>query len=242
METRGIRLQRLLAQAGVASRRAAESLIVAGRVAVNGAVVTQLGTRVRVGADRVCVDGKPVGIQRHRTILLYKPRGYVCSASPRDGRIVLELLNGVAERLVPVGRLDKNSEGLLLLSNDGDLVQRLTHPRHEKEKEYRVTVSGPVSPQTLEHLRRPIELDGYRTRPAGVKLRGASAREGRNIVEFVLREGRKRQVRRLCEAAGLSVRRLVRTRIGPLRMGGMRPGQWRDLTDAEVTVLKGDAG
>jgi 23S rRNA pseudouridine2605 synthase len=234
-----MRLQKYLAQRGVASRRAAEEMITAGRIAINGRAVTELGTRVCPARDQVAVDGVPLRKARQglRTIVLNKPRGYVCSSSAEDGTTVFELLPGVAERLVSVGRLDKASEGLLLLSNDGDLVNQLTHPRYEKEKIYRATVSGAVSESTVNALRRPMDLDGYVTRPAKVTLLRQSATPGRQVLEITLREGRNRQIRRMCEAAGLQVHRLVRVQVGPLKLGGLRPGQWRDLTTKEIAGL-----
>jgi len=235
----GIRLQKYLAERGTASRRAAAELIRQGRVQVNGRSVQEPGWRVHPERDRVTVDGRelPRHPERARTVMLNKPRGYVCSASPRDGRTVLSLLRGVRERLVPVGRLDKDSEGLLLLSNDGGLILRLTHPRFEQEKCYRVTVSGAVDDAALAVLRAPYDFDGYRTRPAQVRRLDGGAKPGSAVLEFVLREGRKRQIRRLCEAAGLRVRRLVRTRIRRLMLGGLPTGAWRDLTAADLAAL-----
>ncbi len=234
-----MRLHKFLAQQGVASRRKVEEMMRGGRITVNDATVTLPGTRVRPGVDRVSVDGRPIDTQaaRRRTIMLNKPRGYVCSMSWVEGKTVYELLRDVKERLVPVGRLDKNTEGLLLLSSDGDLVLRLTHPRFEKEKEYRVTVSGPVSDEQLRILRSPLLMDGYRTRPADVRISGSGTKEGRWILCFVLKEGRKRQIRALCEAAGLEIHRLARVRVGALTMGNLRPGQWRDLTEAEIATV-----
>ena len=235
-----MRLHKFLAQQGVASRRKVEEMMRGGRVAVNDAVVTLPGTRIQPGVDRVSVDGRPIAAQSapRRTIILNKPRGYVCSRSQVEGRTVFELLRDVEERLVPVGRLDKNTEGLLLLSSDGDLVLRLTHPRFEKEKEYRVTVSGPVSDQQLLTLQSPLLMDGYQTRPAAVRVCGPGTKTSRWILNFVLKEGRKRQIRALCEAAGLEIHRLVRVRVGRLTLGNLRPGQWRDLTAAELAALR----
>lgn len=235
----GDRLQKFLAARGIASRRGAADLVKAGRVQVNGQTVREPGWRVDARADHVAVDGRelPDERERLRTVLLNKPRGYVCSASERDGRTVLSLLGGVAERLVPVGRLDKNSEGLLLLSNDGDLVLRLTHPRFEQEKTYRVTVSGPVDARALATLRSRLTIDGYRIQPAAVEVLKEGAVQGRTILQFELREGRNRQIRKMCDAAGLTIHRLVRTRIRSLALGNLRPGEWRDLTPAERRAL-----
>ena len=234
-----MRLHKFLAQQGVASRRKVEEMMRGGRISINDAVVLLPGARIRPGVDRVSVDGRPIVTQtaQRRTIMLNKPRGYVCSMSHVEGRTVYELLREVKERLVPVGRLDKNTEGLLLLSSDGNLVLRLTHPRFEKEKEYRVTVSGPVSDQQLRILQSPLMMDSYKTRPANVRVTGPGTKPGRWILSFVLKEGRKRQIRALCEAAALEVHRLSRIRVGTLTMGRLRPGEWRDLTAAELSAL-----
>lgn len=234
-----VRLQKYLADRGIGSRRACERLIVEGRVAVNGIIETELGTKVVPSAARVCVDGRPVAKaeERRRTILLHKPRGYICSASSKQGRTVYELVDSIGERLVPAGRLDKNSEGLLILSNDGDLVSRLTHPRHGHKKTYEVTVRGSVSGDTIETLRRSFDLDGYRTRPARVRRLPQRGQDGTTVLEFVLKEGRNRQIRRMCAHVGLRIARLVRVRIGPLTADGLRPGQWKELASGEMEAL-----
>ena len=174
------------------------------------------------------IDGVPLPSERERkrSILLYKPRGYICSRSSTDGKTVYELLTDIPERVVPAGRLDKDSEGLLVLSNDGDFVERLTHPRFGQEKVYRVTVSGSLAPEVMAELEQPIDIDGYTTLPAIVSV---LKREPRPVLEFVLHEGRNRQVRRLCERSGLKVHRLVRTRVGTISLSGLKPGQWRDI-------------
>lgn len=240
MQDEGIRLQKFLAERGVASRRGAAEVVRAGRVQVNGKVVAEPGWRLNAQSDRVTVDGRALdeAPERRRTVALNKPRGCVCSAADGDGRTVVSLLRGVSERLVPVGRLDKNSEGLLLLSNDGELTLRLTHPRYEHEKTYRVTVSGAVTEAALAILRSRLVIDGYRIRPARVEFVKAGDVPGRSVLLFVLREGRNRQIRKMCEAAGLTVRRLVRTGIGNLALGGLRPGAWRDLTPVELRELQ----
>lgn len=227
----GVRLQKVLAERGVASRRGSAEIIAAGRVTVNGAVVTEAGLRVDPQQDSIMVDGAPLPTERERkrSILLYKPRGYICSRSAKDGKTVFELLECIPERIVPAGRLDKDSEGLLILSNDGDLVERLTHPRFAQEKVYRVTISGSLVPEVLGQLQQPIEIDGYTTVPARVTVVKS---EPRPVLEFTLSEGRNRQVRRLCERSGLRVHRLVRTRIGNLTMKGLKPGQWREVEQA----------
>jgi 23S rRNA pseudouridine2605 synthase len=222
-----VRLQKHLAERGIAARRAAAEWVRAGRVTVNGETVREPGLRIDPEADCVAVDGRIVPAQRTapRTVLLHKPRGYVCSTRGQGARTVYALLDGVTERLVPAGRLDKDSEGLVVLTNDGDLVQRLTHPRHGHVKTYRVTVSGAVDAAVLRTLRAPLEIDGYTTRPAEVRVIPGT---GRMTLEFTLREGRNQQVRRLCARAGLRVHRLVRTAFGPWTLKGLKPGDWRD--------------
>ncbi len=234
------RLQKLLADRGAASRRGAADLIRAGRVTVDGAPVREPGARVPADAA-VALDGRllPAAPAAPRTILLHKPRGYVCTRAGNEGRTVFDLLRELPERLVPAGRLDKDSEGLLLLSTDGDLVLRLTHPRHGHRKTYRVTVSGPLGTETLERLNAPAVLDGRRLRPAGVRRLRAAGVPGRTVLEFTLHEGHNRQIRRLCEAAGLTVHRLVRTALGPLSLRGLPVGAWRELTPAEHKALGG---
>ena len=233
------RLQKILSRAGVASRRAAERLITDGRVSVNGQTVLTLGTRADPDTDDVRVDGRRVRVvTRHRYVLLHKPRGYVTTRSdPQGRRTVLDLLAGVREYLYPVGRLDYDTEGLLLLTNDGDLAAALTHPRHGTERTYEAEVAGAPDDHALARLREGIVLDGRRTRPARVR-RLPAARPDRATLRITIQEGRNRQVRRMCEAVGHPVRRLVRTRFGGLRDSGLRPGEWRDLTDAEVRALR----
>jgi 23S rRNA pseudouridine2605 synthase len=229
-----LRLEKYLADRGVASRRAAARCISDGRVQVNGTTVREPGMRVMPDRAAVTVDGRavhPVPTAR-RTIALYKPRGYICSASSAQGRSVLELLPEVRERVVPVGRLDKDSEGLLILTDDGDLALRLTHPRYGHAKRYLATLSGTVDEAALAALASPIAVDGHRTRPARVQLVEQRRDSGKCVVAFTIEEGRNRQVRRLCEAAGLRVHRLVRTDIGPFSLDGLRPGEWRDVPPA----------
>lgn len=228
-----------MADCGVTSRRQAEVLIQDGRVTVNGHAVTELGTKVRPGEDRVAVDGKPVTRPAAtRTIMLNKPRGYVCSASAADGRIIYELLRDIPERLVYAGRLDKDSEGMVILSNDGALVHHLTHPRFDPEKTYQVTVSGTVDGAVLGQLNAPMKIEGYITRPAQVRILRPSEKTGRTVLEFILHEGRNRQIRHMCEKVGLTINRLVRVRIKALSLTNLSPGQWRDLTQGEIVRLR----
>jgi pseudouridine synthase len=234
------RLQKILSRSGVASRRAAEALITAGRVSVNGATVTALGSKADAAVDDIRLDGRRIRTpQPLRYILLSKPPGYVSTRSdPQRRPTVLDLLPQVGEYVYPVGRLDYDTAGLLLLTNDGDLTVALTHPRHGVERTYEAQVAGIPDAAALERLRRGIPLDGHRTLPADVALvtRGRAAET--SVLVITIREGRNRQVRRMCEAIGHPVRRLVRTRIGPIADRRLRPGQWRELAPAEVRALK----
>lgn len=233
------RLQKILSQAGVASRREAERLITAGRVTVNGEVVTELGSKADPAKDRITLDGKPVAVGGARYyVLLNKPVGYVTTLKDPEGRpIVTDLLKGVGARVFPVGRLDYNTEGLLLLTNDGEWANRLAHPRHEVDKEYLVRVRGRVTPEQLQRLAAGIELDDGPTAPARVR----NQRESDNNTWFsiTIHEGRYRQVRRMCEAVGLTVVRLRRIRYGSLDLGELKLGEYRLLSTAEVVALAG---
>ena len=232
----GVRLQKFLAEAGVASRRTSEEFIRNGRVAVNGAVVGELGTRVFPARDRITVDGRIVTSQAKLYVVLHKPRGYVCSRADEEGRpIVGELLPKEWSHLYPVGRLDFNSEGLLLLTNDGDFSLRLTHPSHGVRKKYVVTLSGIVTPEILAQLTRGIFSDGERLRAQTARLLGTEG--GKSQVELELTDGKNREVRRMFETLGLFVKRLVRTQIGPLKLGPLQPTEWRMLTPAEIRAL-----
>jgi 23S rRNA pseudouridine2605 synthase len=238
------RLQNILAHAGVASRRKSAEIIAEGRVTVDGVVVREPGLKVDPAAVAVKMDGKPVAVaEERRTVVLYKPVGVLSSMSdPFGGRTVAELVK-VPERLVPVGRLDKDSEGLLLMSNDGELVNRLTHPRYEHRKTYLVKVAGRWSADKLEILRSPLTLDdGYTIRPVPVEV----VREWENntrLLKFVLGEGRKRQIRKMCSAAHLVVLSLKRVAVGGFELPKeLAPGEWRDLTAAELELLTGARG
>jgi 23S rRNA pseudouridine2605 synthase len=226
------RLQRFLARAGVASRRRAEDLIRGGRVAVNGRTVTDPAARVAAG-DEVRVDGRPVVPEAPVVLALHKPAGYVSTARDPQGRpTVLDLVPAAGRRLYPVGRLDATSEGLLLLTNDGDLTQLLTHPRHGLPKTYRVRVDRTPGADALERLRRGVRLADGPTRPADVEL------EGDRWLRITIREGRHRQVRRMCAAVGLDVERLIRVAVDGLELGGLPPGACRALTAEEVEMLR----
>ena len=238
-EQLGQRLQKVIAASGVASRRHAEELIREGRVAVDGQTVTELGTRVGPGA-RITVDGEPIGgAARPIYYLLYKPTGYVTTVQDPEGRPTVLDLVPRGERVYPVGRLDYDSEGLVLLTNDGGLTQLLLHPSHEVEREYYVLVWGPVMPEQLRRLRTGVDLDGRQTAPAEVGIVEA----GRDGVwlRFVIHEGRNRQVRRMCAAVGLEVRRLVRTRVGPIELADLPSGRYRLLRPREVAALRAAA-
>ncbi len=232
------RLQKILAHAGIASRRAAEGLITSGRVAVNGVVVTELGAKADPDLDRITLDGKAVrAVGAKLYILLNKPVGYVTTLKDPQGRpVVTDLLKGVKERVYPVGRLDYNTEGVLLLTNDGELANCLAHPRHEVEKEYLVKVRGVVTPGQLQSLASGIELEDGRSAPAVV----VPVRESANNswLSITIHEGRYRQVRRMCEAVGLFVVRLKRSRYGILETGDLKPGEFRLLDQAEVEGLR----
>jgi 23S rRNA pseudouridine2605 synthase len=207
---------------------------------VNGSTVRELGTKADAESDDIRVDGRRLrGAEARRYILLNKPRGFVSTRSdPQRRPTVIDLLQGVREYVYPVGRLDYDTEGLLLLTNDGDLAARLTHPRHGVDRTYRATVAGIPDERALHRLRHGIPLDGVRTLPAEVAIANAR-RDGRSAtLQMTIREGRNRQVRRMCEAVGHPVRSLVRTGIGPLTGGRLPTGAWRELTDAEVRTLQ----
>ena len=238
-----VRLQKVLSAAGVASRRAAEQFIADGRVTVNGRTVRQPGTRADPAHDDVRVDGRRIAREvRSRYVLVHKPRGYVTTRSdPHRRKTVLDLVPDVREYIYPVGRLDYDSEGLLLLTNDGALAALLTHPRHGVARVYEATVRGVPSGARLRRLAAGVEIDGRPTGPAEVRMLrgGAPGRTDEARVRIVIREGRNRQVRRMFDAIGHPVRRLRRTRLGPISLRGLRPGAARDLTPAEVGALRG---
>ena len=228
------RLQKILSARGVASRRAAETLLDAGRVTVNGRTA-QVGDRADPERDEIRVDGRPLPpLDRRTYLVLNKPRGYVTTLSDEKGRrTVAQLVAGCGARVWPVGRLDLDSEGLLILTDDGELTQKLLHPSHEVEKEYHVWVEGDVE-QALPILRGPLSLDGVRLHPAQVEVLDAG------VLSVTIHEGRNRQVRRMCAAAGLKVRRLRRVREGSLTLGNLKAGCWRPLTAEELSHLLED--
>ncbi|BCW98329.1 MAG: pseudouridine synthase [Armatimonadota bacterium] len=232
------RLQKVLAACGCGSRRECERFIVDGRVAVNGVVVTELGSRADPERDRITLDGRLVQPPPLRYIALYKPRGVASTRrDPHAKRTVMDLLPPDLQHLYPVGRLDVPSEGLVILTNDGDLANRLTHPRFGVPKVYRVTVSGIVTNAEVEMMRRGMDLEDGRTLPAGVVVDDRDLKEDRTRLEVVLTEGRKRIIRRMFEALGHETLRLKRMAIGPVTLRGLRPGEWRELTPEELAML-----
>lgn len=241
---KGERLQKVMARAGVGSRRACEEIIRQGRVKVNGATVTQMGTRVDPRRDEIVVDGRPLDAAPSRIyILLHKPPGYVSTTDDPRGRPTVLDLVAAPERIYPVGRLDQDSEGLLFLTNDGPLTQRLTHPRYEHEREYQVLVLGRPGREALRALRRGIELEDGVTAPAKVSLiEGKAATKNTSWLRMILREGRKRQIRRMCAAVGHPVQRLIRMRMASLRLGDLPPGASRPLTRQEVWEIRTHVG
>ena len=236
-EPDGIRLQKVLADAGIGSRRVCEELIVAGRVTVDGAVAT-IGRRVDPEHDAISVDGVPVPTRAGLVYyLLNKPADVISTARDTHGRSTVVDLVPAEPRVYPVGRLDAETEGLLLLTNDGELTHRLTHPSFGVEKEYLAEVEGVPSRGALRRLREGVALDDGPTAPARVALVPGDG--GRAALLIAIHEGRNRQVRRMCDAVGHRVRRLVRTRIGPIADRSLAPGAWRPLTGAEVRALYG---
>ena len=227
-----VRLQKFLAEAGVASRRAAEQIILEGRVSVNGQIVRKLGTKVASPPDRILVDGQPIRERRKIYIALHKPVGFVCSRKDELGRqTVYELLPKEWQIANTVGRLDFNSEGLIFLTNDGEFALRLTHPRYGVRKKYVATIEGALEQQMLDKIVRGVFYGGER-------LKAESARQiVRNVVELELTEGKNREVRRLFESQGLVVKRLQRTQIGKIKLGELKPGRWRALTETEIETL-----
>ena len=233
-----IRLQKFIADAGLMSRRAAEEEIKNGNVAVNGHVATP-GTKVDPRKDTVSYKGRKIAYRKeeYTYIMMNKPRGYLSSTSDDRGRkCVTDLLEGVESRVYPVGRLDLVSEGMLLLTDDGDLKNKLTHPSHSLPKVYRVKVGGKVTEGQMDILTSPLVIDDYEIKPVEVKISGTD--ENGTILKMTLFEGRNRQIRKMCEQAGLTVKRLSRISIGSLKLDGLQVGKWRYLEDEEVEYLK----
>jgi 23S rRNA pseudouridine2605 synthase len=234
-----VRLQKILAQAGIASRRASERLIAAGRVAVNGTVVRQMGVQVEPGRDKVAVDGREVGRKARRYIALHKPRGYICSrAADEERNRIGDLLPKEWSDLYSVGRLDYQSEGLIFLTNDGDFCLKLSHPRYRISKTYVATIAGRVKGETLTKFTQGLMSGGEKLQAARARL--ISANNTSSTVELELMEGKNREARRLFEAENLAVRRLQRVRIGPVKLGELPAGKWRALTEPEIKSLLKD--
>jgi 23S rRNA pseudouridine2605 synthase len=231
-----VRLQKFLAEAGVASRRAGEQIIASGRVAVNGQVVQELGTRVDPVHDTVSLDGKPVRVKRKLYLALNKPRGLVCSRKDEHERpTIYDLLPREWGHLHSVGRLDFNSEGLLFLTNDGAFSLRLTHPRYGVHKKYLATVEGRIEQDLLRRFTQGLWFEGERFKAERARI--VSASSSQSVVELDLAEGKYREVRRLFESQGRVVKRLQRIQIGKIKLGELRPGKWRTLTEPEIKSL-----
>ncbi len=233
-----VRLQKYISDCGVMSRRAAEEEIRAGHITVNGQRAG-LGQRILPGQDTVMLGGRVISPRRagYTYVMLYKPVGYVTTMSDEKGRhCVAELVEDAGRRLYPVGRLDYESEGLLLMTDDGELTNRLTHPRHHIPKVYHVRLEGEITPEELKALSGPMELDGYPLKPVEIGI--VSRGEGRTVLSMTLHEGRNRQIRRMCEIAGLKLTGLKRVAVGDLTLGNLHPGKWRHLTSAQVESLK----
>ncbi|MCJ7611510.1 MAG: rRNA pseudouridine synthase [Candidatus Aminicenantes bacterium] len=237
-----VRLNKFLSRAGIASRREADRLISQGRVSVNGRVVSELGVRVDETRDRVAVDGRPVQARQQSVyVLLNKPAGYLVTMKDPMGRPTIKnLVNGLPSGVVPAGRLDFDSEGLLLLTNDGELAFRLTHPRYEIPKDYQVSVEGEVSPETVTRLRQGVMIDGFKAVPDAVAVLESGPRRSR--LRMKLHEGRKREIRRMVEAVGHRVLKLKRMSMAGLTIKNVPPGGWRLLTSREVSALKKKVG
>ena len=238
-----IRLQKFLAEQGVASRRKSEELIKAGKVKVNGHVA-EIGQKINPRKDLVTVGKQKIISTKNRKmvyIMLHKPRGYVTTVSDEQNRkTVMDLVSDIDERIYPVGRLDKDSEGLLILTNDGSFTNAMTHPSHNYSKVYRVTVRPKVNDEILYNLRNGIEIDGRKTAPCEVTV--LAEEENRVVLEFILKEGRNREIRKMCESQGLEVARLKRTAIGSLKLGMLPQGKYRELSEQEIKKLLRSAG
>lgn len=234
------RLQKMLADCGVASRRKAEEMIQAGLVTVNGETA-HIGDKVDPRRDRVAVKGRPVQPRSKNVyIMLHKPRGYITTMSDEMGRrCVAELVKEIPERIYPVGRLDRDSEGLLLMTNDGAFANKIVHPSMHVPKVYRVTIRPSITEDQLTQMSVGMEIDGEKTLPASVRV--LEQQQGRVVLEIVLQQGRNRQIRKMCEQLGLEVARLKRIAMGPVKLGMLQPGQYRELTKEEIKGLLASA-
>lgn len=236
-----IRIQKILADCGIASRRRAEEYITAGRVSVNGQTA-QLGEKADPAADRITLDGKPIRkAEEPFYIMLHKPRGFITTMSDEmDRKCVAELIRGIPQRIYPVGRLDRESEGLLLMTNDGEFANAMMHPSGHVEKTYRVTVRPSISQEQIRKMAEGIVIEGRKTAPAEVQI--LEQEPGRVVLQVILHEGRNREIRKICEALGLETARLKRTAFGPLKLGMLPTGKWRELSREEVSQLRAAAG
>jgi len=233
-----VRLQKYIAMSGAASRRAAEEMISKGRVSVNGSLVTEQGVKVEIGCDRVSLDGKPLEIKnKNYYIMLNKPVGYVSTVNDQfDRPTVVDLVKkDISTRIFPVGRLDYDTEGLLLMTNDGDFTYKVTHPKYHVDKTYIAALKGGLKISDLAKLRRGIRIEDYTTSPAQVEIKDAS--DGYTFVEITIHEGKNRQVRKMFESLGCTVSALQRTKIGQLELGNLPLGRWRHLTSHEINCL-----
>ena len=236
-----IRLQKYLANNGILSRRKAEEAILEGKVKVDGKVVTELGTKINPIVDKVEYEGRTVKIEEEKVyVLLNKPIGYVTTVKDQFNRdIVTDLVRGVKVKLLPVGRLDMYTSGALILTNDGDFIYRVTHPKHEIEKTYNVTLSGVIEKKEIETLRNGVKIDDYTTKPAEVKILKIDNEKNISRIQITIHEGKNRQVRKMCEAVGQSVMALHRSKIGVLSVKDLKIGEWRYLKKNEImTILK----
>ena len=234
-----MRLDKILSDSGLYSRKEAGDAVRRGRVTVDGVVCRDPSAKFDENSVCVVADGRQIGYVKFRYIMLNKPLGYVTTTSDEKGReTVLSLLDGLDTRVYPVGRLDMYSEGLLILTNDGELTNRLTHPKHNMPKTYSVIIKGEISPDALHTLNSPMTIDGYKLQP--VKVRVVSLKNGNSSTLFTLNEGRNRQIRKMCDACGLTIMRLTRISVGKLKLGELERGKYRDLTPNEVLYLKGE--
>lgn len=237
MEDNKVRLQKYMSECGIASRRKSEELIAAGKVKVNG-VTASIGDKINPKKDIVSVDGRKLAVEKDSVyIMLHKPRGFITTMSDEmDRKCVAELVADVGVRVYPVGRLDKDSEGLLLLTNDGEFANNMTHPSKHVPKTYRVTVRPDITEEQINRFMTGIMIDGKMTLPANVKV--LEKEPGRVVLEVVICEGRNRQIRKMCEELGLEVARLKRVAVGPVKLGMLPQGKWRNLTPQEIHSLK----
>ena len=232
-----LRIQKYVSDCGLMSRRAAEREIESGHFTVNGKKAT-IGQKIDPSHDTVEYKGKALkGRQKKQYVMLYKPRGYVTTMNDEEGRKCLpELLTDIPERVYPCGRLDMDSEGLLILTNDGEVANKLMHPKHHVDKIYHVKIKGEISPEKLELLCSPMEIDGYKIKPVRVSI--IERKEGSTILKFVLNEGRNRQIRKMCEQADINITRLKRIAVGELNIGMLSPGKWKYMNYNEISYLK----